>query len=57
MPANAQSLSAALTRLAPALRAAGIEIESTHMGRGRDKHRWIYIREGRPGDAGDEGDA
>lgn len=62
-PRNAQSLSWQLRRLAPALRAGGIDIEFGWAGRDRAKQRWIDIRDegwiaGSPnGDAGDGGDA
>ena len=56
-PANAQALSAQMTRLAPGLREVGIHWESTHIGRGRDKTRWVRVWEAKRGDGGDAGDA
>lgn len=48
-PRNAQSLSAHLRRLAPNLRAVGVDVQRARRNRGS----WITI----PGDAGDDGDA
>jgi hypothetical protein len=43
-PKTARSLTGTLRRLAPNLRAAGVEIEEGHTGRGRGKRRTIAIR-------------
>ncbi len=62
-PRNAQSLSTQLRRLAPALRAGGVDIEFGWAGRDTAKQRWIEIRDegwiagSLNGDAGDGGDA
>jgi hypothetical protein len=56
-PKNAQAMSRQLTRLAPALRQLGIEIDEGHTGRGQEKSRWIELRLSRPGDEGAGGDA
>jgi hypothetical protein len=58
-PANAQALSRKLTLLAPALREAGVEVDTGTTGRGNDKTRWVELRDvrDRPGNAGDAGDA
>lgn len=56
-PANAQSMSATVSRLVPALRLAGIEVERSHQGRGKNKVRWITLSRVAAGDDGDAGDA
>lgn len=57
-PKNAQVLSRRLTLLAPALRADGINIIDTSVGRDAGKQRWVVISDGtRSGGVGDGGDA
>jgi hypothetical protein len=54
-PANAQALSRHLTLLAPALRTEGISVEFTHLGRGKEKMRWLKITDAESGTEGTEG--
>ncbi|OJU80988.1 MAG: hypothetical protein BGO11_21180 [Solirubrobacterales bacterium 70-9] len=42
-PKNAQGMSRQLTLLNPALREFGVVIEESHVGRGREKRRWLSI--------------
>lgn len=54
-PATAQVFSRHLTLMAAALREEGVIVEDGHLGRGKDKVRWLTIRLMRDGDAGDAG--
>jgi hypothetical protein len=55
-PKNPQALSRKLTLLAAALRAEGIDITDTTVGRDTSKQRWVVIRDASvAGDAGDGG--
>lgn len=42
-PKSPRGLSGIVKRLAPNLRAAGVDIEFGHAGRGKDKRRWLAI--------------
>lgn len=54
-PANAQSLSRQLTLLAPALRTEGVHVEFTHLGRGKEKMRWLRVTRAEAGTQGTQG--